>query len=241
MTTTEESIQDFLENDDPIRGQEYVCLSFISPESVIADKNIFFVEKYLRELVSQKKINMSDEELEKLEDTYKDFMYTRKQDLEREYYEKNNFQTSMRGLKVRGVYDTLHEAQMRAKALQRKDKNFNVFVGQVGYWLPWDPSGNDVGKQEYFEKELNDLVHKYEENQNDKDIHFRENIDYVKEQAKIEAENKRKENEENQKKLQDSLTAEDPWLKRKEDSAVTEEPSVEEPSVEEPSVEEPSV
>jgi hypothetical protein len=41
-------------------------------------------------------------------------------------------------LKVRGVYDTLREAQVRAKVLQRRDPNFNVFLGQVGYWLPWD-------------------------------------------------------------------------------------------------------
>ena len=34
----------------------------------------------------------------------------------------------MRGLKVRGVYDTYQEAQVRAKQLQRKDKNFDIHI-----------------------------------------------------------------------------------------------------------------
>ena len=88
-------IEDFLENDDSIRGQEYVCLSFISPESVIADKNLFFVKNYMKHLVNEKKIDMSDEEIEKIDSKYEDFMYNQKEPLEKQYYEKNNFQTSM--------------------------------------------------------------------------------------------------------------------------------------------------
>ena len=33
--------QDFLESDKQIRGQNYVCLSFISPENVLKNKEIF--------------------------------------------------------------------------------------------------------------------------------------------------------------------------------------------------------
>ena len=83
------------------------------------------------------------------------------------------------------------EAQIRAKVLQRKDKNFNVFVGQVGFWLPWDPAPHNVEGQEYFESELNELVKKYKENQENKDIHFRENVEYVKEQAQKKADEER--------------------------------------------------
>ena len=35
--------------------------------------------------------------------------------------------------------------------LQRRDSNFNVFVGQVGYWLPWDPQAHQIENQEYLE------------------------------------------------------------------------------------------
>ena len=34
-------IEDYLEEDKPIPGQKYVCLSFISPEKVLDDKNTF--------------------------------------------------------------------------------------------------------------------------------------------------------------------------------------------------------
>ena len=89
--------------------------------------------------------------------------------------EENDLPTSVRGVKIRGTYDTLREAQVRAKVLQRRDKNFNVFVGQVGYWLPWDPDPYNVDKQEYQENELNTLMSKYNENIKEKEVLFENN------------------------------------------------------------------
>ena len=77
------------------------------------------------------------------------------------FNEKNSGLTSVRGLKIRGVYDTLREAQVRAKVLQRQDKNHNVFVGQVGYWLPWHPDVNKIQDQEYLNEDLNTLMKEY--------------------------------------------------------------------------------
>ena len=45
----------------------------------------------------------------------------------------------------------------------------NVFVGQVGSWLPWDPDCEQVQEQEYQEQMLNDLVKKYKENLDSRD------------------------------------------------------------------------
>ena len=45
----------------------------------------------------------------------------------------------IRGLKIRGVYDTYEDATKEAKELRDMDKHFHVFVGEVGKWLPWDP------------------------------------------------------------------------------------------------------
>ena len=179
----EEIVEDFLESDDPIRGQNFVCMSFVSPEDVLADKHIYKVQHFLRDLVSKNNINLSEEYIENLEEKYKDYVYNIDDQLEREFYKKNDFRTTVRGVKVRGVYDTDKEAQIRAKQLQRKDKNFNVYVGQVGFWLPWNPAPHKIEHQEYFENELNELVQKYKENQTDKEDHFRENVEYVKEQA----------------------------------------------------------
>ena len=41
MSKEAEQIEDFLESDDQIRGQNYVCLSFVSPENVLKNKNVF--------------------------------------------------------------------------------------------------------------------------------------------------------------------------------------------------------
>ena len=233
-----EIIEDFLEADDEIRGQNYVCLSFVSPENVLKNKELHFQKKFLRHLLVEKKEEVNEEFIENLDEKYKDFLYNRQDDFEKEYSELNDFQTTVRGIKVRGTYDSLKEAQIRAKILQRKDKNFNVFVGQVGYWLPWDPNPHKVENQEYFESELNELVKKYKENQEDKAEHFRENIDYVKEQAakKVEEEKKLAEalktketvnsetvnsseseikNNSLDPSIQQSLESEDPWLAAK--------------------------
>ena len=37
-----------LEDDPPINGQNWVCLSFVSPESVLKDKDAFTVAKFLQ-------------------------------------------------------------------------------------------------------------------------------------------------------------------------------------------------
>jgi hypothetical protein len=202
--------EDFLTVDHSIPGQNYVCLSFVSPEEVILNKSSFFVSRFLKSVVGD--FTFSDEptlaELKtykdhvaqlltpsSCDDKYKDFLFAKQDELEKEYYEQNNFQTSIRGLKVRGVYDTLKEAQHRAKEIQRNDRSFNVYIGQVGYWLPWDPTPQKVANQEYLEEGLNNLVKKYQENQKFKEQHFQENLDYVKEQAAKQADKSRKEKE----------------------------------------------
>lgn len=70
---------------------------------------------------------------------------------------------SVRGLKIRGVFGTRQEADERAKELQTIDADHNVFVGEVGKWLPWDPDVNECD-QVYQEKELNELAKGYKEN-----------------------------------------------------------------------------
>ena len=218
-----EPIEDFLEVDSSLPGQNYVCLSFVSPEDILNKKELYFINKFLTTF--GKNYGLTEQECE---DKYKDFMYLNQEKLEKEFYEKNNFQTTIRGLKVRGVYDTLKEAQVRAQVLQRKDPHFNVFIGQVGYWLPWDPNPHKVDKQEYAEKELNTLVQKYRENQDMKDEHFRENLEYAKEQAakkdKEAVESSPSKSNETQVNNPDAsvdtltsqLESADPWLSRQQ-------------------------
>jgi hypothetical protein len=49
-----------------------------------------------------------------------------------------------RGVKVRGVYASLDEAQVASDKLKKKDKYFHIYIGEVGKWLPWDPTDEQV-------------------------------------------------------------------------------------------------
>ena len=109
-----------------------------------------------------------------LKEQYDDFLYAAKTKLEDEFYAKNEFRTTVRGLKVRGVYASQAEATLRSKKLQRQDTLHNIFVGEVGKWLPWDPEPTEVGEQEYAEDQLNTLMKKYKENEEDRQMFQRE-------------------------------------------------------------------
>ena len=140
--------EDFLDEDPVLRGQNYVCLSFISPEDVIKRKDVFMFEKFLTHFSGDMvelfdnlsktypddidKIKMIQERYNGLfkSETLQDelqFFLANNPNLEREYHEKNDFQTSIRGIKVRGVFDTIREAEIRSQVLKKLDNKFNVY------------------------------------------------------------------------------------------------------------------
>ena len=41
-------IEDYLDEDRPILGQKYVCLSFVSPDKLLIDKKDYFYYNYLK-------------------------------------------------------------------------------------------------------------------------------------------------------------------------------------------------
>lgn len=58
-----------------------------------------------------------------------------------------------RGLKIRTYknkvcFSSLEEAKMAADEINKKDKYFNVFVGETGKWMGWDPAPDDRTKVE---------------------------------------------------------------------------------------------
>jgi hypothetical protein len=112
-----------------------------------------------------------------IKEAYDDFMYAREKKLEDEFFAKNNFQTSVRGLKVRGSYSSQEEATARAKKLQRNDPIHNIYVAEVGKWLAWDPNPNNVANQEYQEEELNSMMKAYKENEEAREQFYNKNPD----------------------------------------------------------------
>jgi hypothetical protein len=143
-----------------------------------------------------------------MQDEYKYFLDEKSEKLTKVFNEKVDFQTNVRGIKVRGSYDSMKEAQIRCEVLKRKDKNHNIFIAQVGCWCPWDPNVNDIGDQHYAEDHLNTLMKKYRENQAHKDEVFEDRKDELleaqkeknklaEEKNKLEEEKKKLENDEN--------------------------------------------
>ena len=206
---------DYLDIDPPINGQNYVCLSFVSPEDVIEDRHAFNVSKFLQSICKSQ-----DMEFDKVMGQYKDFTYKHEDSLQKEYDERNEFKTSVRGIKVRGVYQSKQEAEMRAGKLHKSDSNFHVFVGQVGYWLPWNPCADKIEDETFADSQLNDLMTKYKENNVNKDIFYEE-----QKRDKIKAAQEERLRAEKERKAQESL------------DNVSEEPEPEDTSVPQPEVE----
>lgn len=193
---------DLLDEDKPIAEQKFVCLSFVSPEKVIKNKELFMFEQFTKqynfnktaELLTQfsnfvaYKYNLDTNsvmedmqefakvETEKMkysvEDDFKNFMDRNEESLESEYSKLHQFQTSVRGIKVRGVFPTQEEAELRCKMLREVDPNHDVYVGPVGLWVPFHPEAYKTGKVEYLEKELNELMHEKQSNETKAKMEF---------------------------------------------------------------------
>lgn len=181
---------DFLEQDAPIRGQNYVCMSFVSPEDVIQDKEQFVFQEFMKKFASDMHFMFDSlrnrfegdrvvseiltaveqthdyiHDVNALKEHYNVFKSINGERLDSEYSKANGFRTSIRGIKIRGSYESMEEARNRAAAIRRVDDKFDVFVGEVGCWCPWSPDPADIKDQEHAESQLNTMVKQYRENQ----------------------------------------------------------------------------
>jgi len=137
-----------------------------------------------------------------LEEQYQVFLLKHEKDLQETYDSSVEFKTNVRGVKVRRSFATVEEAQVMAKVLQRKYPKDNLYIGKVGAWLPWDPSEHLMPEVEYAEKELNELMRRYKENEANREMFFAE-----EREQKIKAqkqENERRKRENSQAALEDA-------------------------------------
>jgi hypothetical protein len=81
------------------------------------------------------------------------------------------------GIKVRGVFETYEEAKQRADALQKQDKYHNIFIGEVGKWLPFNV---DIATMEteddpvYREQALNQYMKAYKDSLKEEEVEEQE-------------------------------------------------------------------
>ncbi len=179
---------DLCDEDAPIAGQKFACMSFISPEKIIKKREVFLFEQFVKQwdfakymgksvdflnfiafkynlkvddviadfndFVKEEGANLKDGNLD---DDFKTFMDKNEDTLNAQFQKANGFQTSVRGIKLRGVYPSQEEAEMRCKKVREIDPNHDIFVGPVGMWIPWDPDAYKTGRVEFMEEELNQL------------------------------------------------------------------------------------
>lgn len=265
--------EDFLEVDTPIPGQSFCCVSFVSPEKTLLNKEQWMFYNYhqyvlkeystifndltdkimdsgnedgsLSAVVDLKKrmtrvFDVNEVSYDKWKELVEDFRFRDGDKVGREFDEMNEFETSVRGVKVRGVYDSYREAEVRAKVLQRMDNRFDVFVGQVGYWLPWHPDINKIENREYLNEDLNTLMKEYKNNEANRDMFYQEQVRSRTKEARDQTERMKKELEAEKDSMKsdtpqvvessgleggtkadlvenvvDNLQDMDPWMKRK--------------------------
>jgi hypothetical protein len=199
MTTVSVQETDYLDEDKPLRGQNYACLSFLSPEDVLQDKEVYIFRHFVGSFAAELDVLMNGLktkfpteadsidtirenhaylfDADEMQEQYKFYKNVHGQDLDKRFQEKNDFRTSVRGIKVRGVFDTLKEAQVRADVLKRMGDKFDIFVAQVGCWCPWSPNPQDLEDQQYSETQLNTLMSKYKENMDARDEFYHQRKD----------------------------------------------------------------
>jgi hypothetical protein len=80
--------------------------------------------------------------------------------------DKSNIKlSSVMGFKVKFVTSTYEEAQKKTEQLREMDPRFDIFIGEIGKWLPFDPTPKQVENYEYAESELNNIMKSYDQNQ----------------------------------------------------------------------------
>lgn len=205
---------DLCDEDTPIAGQKFACMSFVSPEKILKKRELFMFDQFLKQYDFTKSMNkfldfvhflsykynlnveevmndlneFSKEEETKLkespvDDDFNTFMDKNEDRLAVQFQRENAFQTSVRGLKVRGVFSTQEEAEMQCKKLREYDPNHDIFVGPVGMWIPWDPDAYKTGRVEFMEEELNKLHQEKLKNETKAKQEFEQRIKDTKKKA----------------------------------------------------------
>jgi hypothetical protein len=216
---------DLCDEDAPISGQKFACLSFVSPEKILKQRDVYNFEQFVKQWEYTKIVTKTSdflnffsykynlkvddvlqdfqefvkEEKEQLKDSlfsddFKIFLEQNEDRLNVDFQKAHDFQTSVRGLKIRGVFQTQEEAEMKCKKLREIDPNHDIYVGPVGMWIPWDPDAYKTGRVEFMEDELNQLHHEKLKNETKAKEEFDRRV----------LETKRKAIEENIKKAKES-------------------------------------
>ena len=71
----------------------------------------------------------------------------------------------MCGIKIKGVFETIEEAQFYAKKLTQLDPLFDIFLVEMYKWLPVPPNSDLIENQNFQDEVLNTIVKTHVEEQ----------------------------------------------------------------------------
>jgi hypothetical protein len=116
-----------------------------------------YIEKEKTTEEINKKVNLS---YDNIKSELYNFQNMNLVDLQKKFedLDKQNERTTMRGLKIRGTFSTYEEAKEKSESLRKFEPAFDVFVVQVGFWIPFNPGNLEDLSVQYDEDVLNDLV-----------------------------------------------------------------------------------
>jgi hypothetical protein len=92
------------------------------------------------------------------------------------------------GIKVRGVFETYEQAKTRSEQLQKLDKFHNIFVGEVGKWLPFNVDISTMQTEDdpvYREKSLNTYMKAYKDSLKEEEVEEQQRKEEALKGAKV--------------------------------------------------------
>jgi hypothetical protein len=157
----------FMDYDWKIKGLEHF-MAFLSKKYALKVEDLISDAAEFGK-VREKEIRETD-----VPEQWQVFLLKHEKECQEKFDNKVDFRTNVRGVKVRRAFASVEEAQVMAKVFQRKYPKDNIYIGKIGAWLPWDPSEHLMPEVEYAEKELNELMRRYKENESNKEMFFAE-------------------------------------------------------------------
>ena len=165
-----------------VKGVEHF-LAFVSKKYSVK------IDDLLADLKDFEKVHKDEIKKTDIDDQYKTFLLKNEKELQEKFDVEVGFATNVRGVKIRRVFSSIEETQTYAKVLSRRYPKDNLYIGKVGAWLPWEPSEHLMPEVEYAERELNEIMRRYKENESNREL-------FAAEERELAIKRQKKENEE---------------------------------------------
>ena len=153
--------------DFKVKGLEHLA-------DYIAKKYSLKIDDVMKDVHDFEKTHREELKNSDVPEQYQVFLLKHEKEVQESFDRANNFQCNIRGVKVRRAFPSYEEAQLWCKVLQRKYPKDNLMIGRMGCWLPWEPSEHLMENVEYANSQLNEIMHKYKENEANRELFFAE-------------------------------------------------------------------